>query len=520
MNGRLAILRGAGLALALGVAVAIRADAAPAAPESGRIATLPPAIATFRPDSAFANGAANYAAELFKAGAHFRAAEWSLALAGAAGPGDRRAPGLLERLSPGALSDEELLLLGEEATRYGRGTGPALVSLARIATRDRRAAASTLAGAARALGADSALVVSAGAGWPPARRLATHTIGILAPLSGRGAARGESFVRGAQLAIAEYNTARWAGAPVARARVPLRLAVSDTRGEAAGGARAAVELTRAGVGALAGDPILEAAIPAAAAAGAAGIPFISTAEGLAELASGIGRGVYTLAVTYDRQVAALASAAVHDLGWGRIAILSPANASAQALSAHFAAEIERQGGRVVVRQSYAAGETNFATPLGAIAAATPDAVFIPGTPRELLAAVPQLSYYEVPSRVLGLEELGDPSVLDKLREYLDPGVFTRGAYGLEAGAAGSFGPAFTARYRVAPDADASRGYVAVRTLAAAFARGATTPAGIAAVLAQRTTAGSSVLEPDQDVARVEMFVVAGATPVKALSSNR
>jgi branched-chain amino acid transport system substrate-binding protein len=509
MNGRRVIMRGAGLALALGIAT--HANATGAAPESGRTATLPPAIATYRPDSAFANGAANYAAELLKAGAHFRAAEWSLALAGAAGPADRRAPGLLECLSPGALSDEELLLLGEEATRYGRGTGPALVSLARVATRDRRPAASTLAAAARALGADSALVVSAGAGWPPARRLATHTIGILAPLSGRGAARGESFVRGAQLAIDEYN---------ARARFPLRLAVSDTRGEAAGGARAAVELTRAGVGALAGDPILEAAIPAAAAAAAAGIPFISTAEGLAELASGIGRGVYTLAVTYDRQVAALASAAVHDLGWGRLAILSPANASAQALSAHFAAEIERQGGRVVVRQSYAAGETNFATPLGAIAAATPDAVFIPGTPRELLAAVPQLSYYEVPSRVLGLEELGDPSVLDKLREYLDPGVFTRGAYGLEAGAASAFGPAFAARYRVAPNADAGRGYVAVRTLAAAFARGASTPAGITQALAQRTTAGSSVLEPDQDVARVEMFVVAGATPVKALSSGR
>jgi len=364
--------------------------------------------------------------------------------------------------------------------------------------------------AARALGADSAQAVSAGAGWPPARRLATHTLGILAPLSGRMAMRGESFVRGAQLAVDEYN---------ARTRPPLRLAVGDTRGDAAGGARAAVELTRMGVGALAGDANLEAAIPAAAAAAAAGIPLISTAEGLPEAGSRIGPGVYTLAVTHDRQVTALASAAVHDLGWGRLAILAPANPHAQALSAQFAAAIEREGGRVVVRQSYATGETNFALPLGAIAAATPDAVFIPGSPRELLAAVPQLSYYEVPSRVLGLEELGDPSVLDKVREYLDPGVFTRGAYGLETGAAGTFAKAFTARYRVAPDADASRGYVAVRMLAEAFARGAHTSDAVAVVLASRTRPGSSVLEPDKDVARVEMFLVAGETPVKSLSTG-
>jgi branched-chain amino acid transport system substrate-binding protein len=334
--------------------------------------------------------------------------------------------------------------------------------------------------------------------------LADHTLGILAPLSGRSAWRGESFVRGAQVAVEEHNV---------RARYPLELAVSDTQGDLGGGARAAVELVSAGVGALAGDATFDTAVPAAAAAGAAGIPFVSTAEGLASLGP-LARGVFTLAVSYDRQAAALAAAAVRDLGWAKLAILTPEGAGPQALSARFAGEVARLGGTIVASESYRPGETNFAEPLGAIAAVQPDAVFIPGSPRELLAAVPQLAYYDVKPCVLGLEELGDPGVLDKLREYLDPGLFTRGAYSLGANASG-FVPAYSARYGRAPDADATRGYVAVRTLAAAYAAGATSPDQVTAMLSRKNASG--VLTPAEGVARVEVFMVSGTKPVQPLS---
>jgi branched-chain amino acid transport system substrate-binding protein len=504
---------GAGARLALVTSILCPAIApageAPAPAPPGLRAELPPEIAIFRADTAFAAGAASYAAELLGSGATFRGAEWALALAGAAGSRDRRAAALLERLPPGSLTDEELRLLGERATRYGPGTAPALLVLARHAARDRRPAAGALVAAARALGADSAAAVAVGCGWPPARPLAHHTIGLLAPLSGRWAMRGESFVRGAQLAVEEHN---------AGARFPLDLAVADTRGELLGGARAAIELVHAGVGALAGDAALDPAVSAAAAAAAAGVPFVSTAEGLAGVGP-IGPGVFTLAVPSDRQAAALAEAAVRDLGWARLAILAPEGAGPQALSTTFAAEVERLGGQVVARESYRPSETNFATPLGVIAAANPDAVFIPGSPRELLAAVPQLAYYEVQSRVLGLEELGDPAVLEKVREYLDPGLFTRGAYSLGASAT-AFVPAFTARYRSAPDGEAARGYVAVRTLAAAYAAGASTPDQIAAVLARQCSPEGFVIVPAEGVARVEVFLVSGTSPVQSLSAER
>ncbi|HWN82802.1 MAG TPA: hypothetical protein VNM87_11935, partial [Candidatus Udaeobacter sp.] len=74
-----------GPVFALGLAVAAGGAMAQTQRPATGTAPLPPAIATYRPDSAFARGAALYASELVQAGAHFRAAEWSLALAGAAG---------------------------------------------------------------------------------------------------------------------------------------------------------------------------------------------------------------------------------------------------------------------------------------------------------------------------------------------------------------------------------------------------------------------------------------------------
>jgi branched-chain amino acid transport system substrate-binding protein len=255
-------------------------------------------------------------------------------------------------------------------------------------------------------------------------------------------------VRGAQLAIEDYN---------ATARIPLVLATGDTRGEAIAGGRAAVDLCTAGVGVLIADAVSESAVPAATAAAAAGVPIVSTALD-AQLGK-IGAGVYTLSVPLDSQVRALARAATRDLGWKRLAILAPENAAGTAMSQNFAAAAVPLGGEVVGRETYRPGETNFARQLEAIAPQKPDAVFIPGAPRELLAAIPQLAYYEVASRVLGLEELGQRAVLSAVREYLDPGVFTQGMYGLVGSQGQSFAERYARRYRAPADADATRGYM-------------------------------------------------------------
>jgi branched-chain amino acid transport system substrate-binding protein len=464
-------------------------------------------------DSTWVKQANGYSAELIRIGYPFRGAQWALALAGATGGRDRRALDLIQSLPPGSLSNEELLVLGEEATRRGRGTGIALLALARHAARDRRPATHSLLAAARALGADSAAAVAIGAGWPRPQPLKPHTIGVLCPLTGRGAGRGEAFVRGAQLAIEDHNPT---------ARIPLAIATGDTRGEAIAGGRAAVDLCAAGVGALIADAASESAVPAATAAAAAGVPLVSTA--LEDALGKVGPGVYTLSVPLDAQVRALARAATRDLGWKRLAILAPENPAGAAVSKHFSAVAIPLGGEVVGRETYRPGETNFARQLEAIAPHKPDAVFIPGAPRELLAAIPQLSYYEVGSRVLGLEELGQRAVLAAVREYLDPGVFTHGMYGLVGAQGQSFAERFTRRYRSPADADATRGYMAARMVADAYAlNGGSTRESIRSALDRRagtTTPGSTALVPGEDLARVPVYVVSGKQDPKLLEPPR
>ncbi len=459
-------------------------------------------------DSAWVRQAHGYAAELIRTGYPFRGAEWALAFAGATGGRDRRALDLIHALPPGSLSNEELILLGEEATRRGRGTGNTLLALARHAARDRRPATNSLLAAARALGADSASGVAIGAGWPRPELLQPHTIGVLCPLTGRAALRGEAFVRGAQLAIEDHNPT---------ARIPLVLATGDTRGEAIAGGRAAVDLCAAGVGVLIADAASESAVPAATAAAAAGVPIVSTA--LEDALGKIGPGVYTLSVPLDSQVRALARAATRDLGWKRLAILSPETPAGTAVSQRFAAVAVPLGGEVVGHEKYRPGETNFARQLEAIALKKPDAVFIPGAPRELLAAIPQLSYYEVNSRVLGLEELGQRAVLSSVREYLDPGVFTQGMYGLVGPQGQAFAERYARRYRSPADADAMRGYMAARVVADAYAlNGSSTRESIRTALDKRVGAspGSTVLVPGEDLARVPVFVVSGKQNPKLL----
>jgi ABC-type branched-subunit amino acid transport system substrate-binding protein len=121
--------------------------------------------------------------------------------------------------------------------------------------------------------------------------------------------------------------------------------------------------------------------------------------------------------------------------------------------------------------------------------------------------------------VLGLEELGQRAVLSAVREYLDPGVFTQGMYGLVGSKGQTFAERYTKRYRSPADADATRGYMAARMVAEAYAvNGSSTRESIRLALARRAGADPNtvVLVPGDDLARVPVFVVSGKTDPKLL----
>jgi branched-chain amino acid transport system substrate-binding protein len=452
------------------------------------------AAATKR-DDAWADAVALNAGELIDAGYNYRAAEWAVALSAGRGVADPRAPELIDRISPRALSDEELLYLGYLADRGGRPAAATLLSLARLAHDDRRAVTPILLAGARAAGADSQAVVAVGAGWPPARRLGFFTVGLLAPVNGRLARQGESMVRGAQLAIDEWNRG---------ARFPLKIEVGDTRGDPLVAARAVNELLAAGVGALAGDIILATTLPAAAAAEAAGVPLVSPASGRDDLAS-IGPHVFQSIPTREVQAAAVARAAVRDLRLKRLATLEPNTPQGKAIASRFAAEAKRLGADVVERLVYRSGETNFSD-LGRLAQLAPEGILVCGTARELMSAIPQFAYYEVGGKVLGVEDLGMKEVIEATAEFLDGAVFADSYYLVPASSGGeSFTQRYTRRFKTEPDAQASRGYVVARLLATTIAGGARSPAAIRASLARQSLAGTGIIAVAEDVGEVALF---------------
>ncbi len=472
-------------------------------------ASEPPAVAlSARHDRAWADATARYAQSLLDAGLTYRAAQWALYLAeGGEGIPDPRAAELMTQLPPRRLSDGELLYLGCQATARGSGTAPALLALGQYAHREGRPVTHDLLAAARALGADSA-AVAAVAGMPiPPRPLALYTIGVLAPINGRMAFQGESFAAGAALAIAEHNR---------DARFPLMLEIGDTQGDPIVGARAAGELARHGVGAMCGTTLLTTTVSAAAAAAAAGIPLVTPAAGRDDLGS-IGPGIFQAVPPRELQAEALARAAVRDLGYQRLAVLTPDTPEGQALADRFAATVGQQGGAVVGREVYRSGDVNFGAPLERLRELLPDAVFMPGSPRELMSVIPQLTYYEVGARLLALEEMAMKEVADVADEYLDEAVFAASYYGAPALGGETFAERFRGEYRRDADVNAIRGYVSATLVAQAMSGDLGSSADIRQALAARARPGSGILNVPPDLAEVQLLRLsqAGIVPIRS-----
>lgn len=483
------------------VAIAVRPPFAAADPRSGP----PPAATSARHDSAWAGAAARHAEELLAAGYSFRGAEWALYLAGDGATAARGAE-IIARLRPQSLTTTEYLYLGDEATRRGAATARALLALARHAHAERNAAASLLVAAARALGADSAAAAQVGLGLPPPRALRLFTIGVLAPLNGRLARQGEAFVQAAALAVEEHNRA---------ARFPLTLLAADTRGEPLAAARAGVELARVGVGVVVGDVLPATTVPAAAAAGGAGIPLITPAPGREDL-SAIGSQVFRTTAPRAYQAEALARAA-RELGLSRLAILAPDTEGGRDLGERFARAATAAGTAVVGREVYRGGEVDFGPALERLKVLAPDGIFLPGTPRELMTAIPQFAYYEVGARLLGLEELAGRDVATVALEYLDEAYFAENYYEPPVLGGETFAARYRRRFGSEPDQVAARGYIAARLAAGALAAEPEAPEDVAAALAAAAIPRTMLLAPPEAGGAVPVFRLshAGVTPVPA-----
>ena len=271
------------------------------------------------------------------------------------------------------------------------------------------AAALLFAAAARPAGSQEGAGDQAKAAAASRRR-----IGVLCPLEGRFATLGESFLRGASVALKE---ARLKGI------TNVDLIVGDTRGnplECRSVAQRLIDEER--VDALLGEVLSSSTIAAAQVAELSKTVLLSpvaTEEGIGE----VGGWVFQTTTSSEVEITALARMACGRLGLRRVAFLSSDDLPSRRVARLFGDEVERLGGELVIAEFYPEGSADFAESIGRVRAADPEALFIASGTEDLILILPQLSFHEFGSQLLGTSAWSSRRLIRMVGRDLEGALF-------------------------------------------------------------------------------------------------
>jgi branched-chain amino acid transport system substrate-binding protein len=239
-------------------------------------------------------------------------------------------------------------------------------------------------------------------------------IGVLCPLKGRFATLGESFLRGASVALKEARL---------RGITNVDLVVGDTRGsplECRSVAERLIEEER--VDALLGEVLSSSTIAAAQVAEVSKTVLLSpvaTEEGIGD----VGGWVFRTATSSEVEITALARMVCSRLGLRRVAFLSSDDLSSRRVARLFGDEVERLGSELVIAEFYPEGITDFAESIGRVRAADPEALFIASGTEDLILILPQLSFHEFGSQLLGTSAWNSRRLIRMVGRDLDGAIF-------------------------------------------------------------------------------------------------
>jgi branched-chain amino acid transport system substrate-binding protein len=239
-------------------------------------------------------------------------------------------------------------------------------------------------------------------------------IGVLCPIEGRFATLGESFMRGASIALKE---ARLKGI------TNVDLVVGDTRGNPLECRSVAARLIdEEHVDALLGEVLSSSTIAAAQVAELSGTVLLSpvaTEEGIGD----VGGWVFQTTTSSEVEITALARMACGRLGLRRVAFLSSDDLASRRVARLFGDEVERLGGELVIAEFYPEGSTDFAESIERVRAADPEALFIGSGTEDLILILPQLSFHEFGAQLLGTSEWNSKRLLRMAGRDLEGALF-------------------------------------------------------------------------------------------------
>jgi ABC-type branched-subunit amino acid transport system substrate-binding protein len=255
--------------------------------------------------------------------------------------------------------------------------------------------------------------------------------GAILPLTGKRRLVGLAAQRGVAMAAGTYD------------RTGAFSVIVRDAGEGRTRAGSALdELVAEGVIGVVGPMDRDATEEAAARAETLGVPLVTLDVSGDALSAGSPH-VFRIVIPVEARAKALAAWASAQ-GLKRFAILSPELAYGTRAAQAFKEEVLAQGGEIVAEATYAKDVTAFVGPVGKIAKAPFDALFIPDTAARLELVSPQLAVADLQARPLGggsKPKRGRTFLLLSTAEALSP-KFLRGSGRYTQGAV--FAPGFYA----------------------------------------------------------------------------
>ena len=312
-----------------------------------------------------------------------------------------------------------------------------------------------------------------------------YLIGVVLPLRGTMAPFGQAVLDGIRLAVGQFHETHpkvsvgWVVRDVEETEPPFSTWLETHRPVALVG------------------PLLSRDVNRVAPLIAKTDLLLMTPGATASEVTGLGTSVVRNALTTRAQCRAIAGRAAGEMRLKRFAILYPAQRSGPDWMKCFSEEVARQGGEVVVAESYLPGETDFAGPIGRIkekafrttedgsVALAIDALFLPADSAEAGLIIPQLAFHGVRGvTLLGVNSWNDPEFLKRVGRHAEGALFADGFF-LESArpAVQTFVGAYQRRFGRPPDLLAAQGYDATQWILTAIASGADTPKKVASAVA-------------------------------------
>ena len=291
-----------------------------------------------------------------------------------------------------------------------------------------------------------------------------NKIGMILPVTGNFSRYGRYFEQGVNLALEEYNNSH---------ETPVSLVRADSRGnpvDAVGAVRKLI--VDEGVVAVLGSVLAVPSVAAAVECNASHVPILSPVP-TAQRIDDVGPWVFQTKVSSEIEVSAIARVAREDLRLERFAVLAPSTPEKQELAGFFVQEILSRGGQVVAQETYDEGDSDFREQLEAIRAASPEALFIPGDPEELILMLPQINFYDLQIQLFGLSNWNSEKLLRLSQRELEGAIFPGEAlYGKNRESYQHFLEGYRAQYGGDVHPVATAGYFGMRLLLEALDSGA------------------------------------------------